>query len=68
MKRIKLISLLFVFVFGSTVFFIFAKSPANDKPETIVMRVFQQFGGKKIAWVDYGNSKIEITELDGAYR
>ena len=68
MKTIKLISLSLMFVVGTCVFFIFAKRPADERPETITLRVFQQFEGKKVAWVDYGNSKIEITELDGAYR
>jgi|GEM_PF-6697235 len=61
-KNIKLISLLSLFIISATTFFIFAKRPADDKPETIMVNEYH-YGNANIAWVDYGGDKIEKTEL-----
>ena len=66
-KHLKLISLLSLFIISATSFFIFAKRPGEDKPETVVVRVFQKNLGKRLVWTDYGNSKIEQKEIDGFY-
>jgi hypothetical protein len=63
MKKIKLFSLLSLFVIVAGVLFIFAKKPGAEGPETIMVKCYQ--AGKQIAWVDYGNGRIEETKLDG---
>ncbi len=63
-KRLKLISLLSLFAIASTTFFIFAKRPAEDKPETVFVKVWMLLG-KNEAWIDYGNSKIIETDVSG---
>lgn|ERR1017187_5033687 len=66
MKKIKMISLLTLFVLVAGSFFIFAKRPVDNKPETVMVKTFYHGNGLKAdvtAWVDYGNGKIENTEL-----
>jgi len=67
-KHLKLISLLSLFVIASTTCFIFAKGPADDKPETVMVKVFNGYSYKNadnLAWIDYGNGKIDgSTTLD----
>ncbi len=62
-KHFKIISLLSLFVIASTTFFIFAKRPADDKPETVIVKVFGGSNlGKSLINVYYGNNKIEETK------
>jgi len=64
-KHLKLLSLLSLFVIAATTFFIFAKRPGEDKPETIMVRV-QRFGlmDKSPVSIFYGENKIETSEFD----
>ncbi len=55
-KHIKIISLLSLFVITSATFFIFAKRPADDKPETVMVRSNDEYGELSIC---YGADKIE---------
>jgi len=64
-KHLKLLSLLSLFVIASATFFIFAKRLVDDRPETVMVNVFQKYYGKDVAWIDYGNSKIVKTDIDG---
>ena len=66
-KHLKLISLLSMFIIATTTFFIFAKRPAQDKPETVMVKVYigyieTYFGNDKIEELDYkpkeGNKKL----------
>lgn len=54
MKKIKLISLLAFFVLVAGSFFIFAKRPLDDKPETVMVYIY---GG--VGTIDYGKGKTE---------
>ena len=63
-KHLKLISLLSLFVIATTTFFIFAKRPADDKPETIMVRVYPgDLFAKPVVAVYNGGDKIEKTEF-----
>ena len=60
----KIFSLLSLFAVAAIAFFIFAKSPADTKPETIMVKsLHYTTGSESFVWVDYGNGKWESTPL-----
>ena len=67
-KHIKIVSLLSLFVIASTTFFIFAKRPADDRPDTIIVKSYQNPLGTSSTssfGVFYGKGKVVETELEG---
>ncbi len=57
-NHLKIISLLSLFVITATTCFIFAKRPADDKPETVLVKVY---GGE--IEIYYGNDKTEEVDF-----
>ena len=62
-KHFKLIALASLLMFAASALFIFSKSPADDKPETIIVKMFRgDLFDKAAIEVMYGGDKTEINK------